>query len=30
MTGIMASRHEVAPPVLSRLQPQLVARSGDG
>jgi hypothetical protein len=30
MTRIMASRHEVAAPELSRLQPRLVARSGDG
>jgi hypothetical protein len=30
MIGTMASRLEVTPPKLSRLQPQLVARSGDG
>jgi hypothetical protein len=30
MTGITASWHTVAPPELSRLQPRLVARSGDG
>jgi hypothetical protein len=30
MTGTTASRLEVTPPELSRLWPQLVARSGDG
>jgi hypothetical protein len=30
MTGIMASRLEVAPPELSRLWPRLVVRSRDG
>jgi hypothetical protein len=30
MTGTTASRPEVTPPELSRLWPQLVARSGDG
>jgi hypothetical protein len=30
MTGITAYQHGVAPPELSRLQPQLVACSGDG
>jgi hypothetical protein len=30
MTGTMASRLEVTPPELSRLRPQLMARSGDG
>jgi hypothetical protein len=30
MTGTTASRPEVTPPELSRLQPQLVAQSRDG
>jgi hypothetical protein len=30
MIRTMASRLEVTPPELSQLQPQLVARSGDG
>jgi hypothetical protein len=30
MIGITVPRHEVAPPMLSRLHPQLVAHSGDG
>jgi hypothetical protein len=30
MFGTMVSRLEVTPPELSRLQPQPVARSGDG